>query len=104
MKNNISLGKIKAGNTKKLTVTLAVAPNMDNRYQKLTGKVKWVFTAVGEDGSYNWPVSVILPPKTGDNSMVGMWLTLFGVSATGLGGIWGIRILAKKSREAKRKP
>ena len=45
MKKNISLGTIEAGKEKNLNVTLAVSPDMDNRYQNLLGKVKWVFTA-----------------------------------------------------------
>ena len=45
MKKDISLGSIETGKEKNLNVTLTVSPDMDNRYQNLLGKVKWVFTA-----------------------------------------------------------
>ena len=55
----ISLGKYAAGSTKDMTVTLSVSPDMDNQYLDLLGKVRWVFTADGEDDAVN-------TPKTGD--------------------------------------
>ena len=47
MKQNISLGTFQPGETKRLVVTLSLDPQMDNRYQKLKGKVNWIFTAEG---------------------------------------------------------
>ena len=53
MQKNISLGTIGAGKGKNLNVTLSVSPDMDNRYQKLLGKVKWIFTAEEAENSHN---------------------------------------------------
>ena len=98
MKHNISLGKIKAGKSRTLTVTLSVSPDMDNRYQELTGKVKWVFTAQGENPSYQWPVSVIMPPKTGDFTEIGIWLALFLVSGGSMITVFGVRSVWERHR------
>ena len=51
MKENISLGKFKAGERKKLVVKLSLSPQMDNKYEKLLAKVKWVFSAKKADSS-----------------------------------------------------
>ena len=53
MKQNISLGTFQPGETKRLVVTLSLDPQMDNRYQKLKGKVNWIFTAEGTEASEN---------------------------------------------------
>lgn len=87
MRHNISLGTINAGKEKELTVRLSLSPEMDNRYQKLTGKVKWVFSAVGENASGTWPVSVVMPPKTGDDTAIVMWFVLFIFHICLIGGI-----------------
>ena len=47
MKENISLGTFNKNETKNLSVFLNVDPLMDNRYQRVLGKVKWVFTVSG---------------------------------------------------------
>ena len=53
MQKNISLGTIEAGKGKNLNVTLSVSPDMDNRYQNLLGKVKWIFTAEEAENPHN---------------------------------------------------
>ncbi len=76
MKQEISLGKFAEGEKKNLTVRLALSPEMDNEYQKLTGKVVWIFAARGEDGR----IVAQSAPVTGDISHVGMWAVLLAVS------------------------
>lgn len=70
--HKISLGSFDAGQEKVLTAGLSLSPEMDNRFQKLTGKVKWVFTARGEDGK-NIAAAV---PITGDDTDIRMWILL----------------------------
>lgn len=53
---------------------------MDNEFCKLTGKVRWVFTAKGEDGK-TVASGRISSPSTGDNTEIGMWIALLGFSA-----------------------
>jgi len=51
MRNDISLGVFKTGESKKLTVQLMLDPDMGNEYQNLLGLIKWVWSAeaIGED-------------------------------------------------------
>lgn len=49
MKNNISLGRFKAGAAEDLTVELSLAPELDNKYQDLWGLIHWVWSAQGVD-------------------------------------------------------
>ena len=64
--NAVSLGTFKTGDSKTMTATLSVSPDMDNKYQELLGKIHWVFTAEGDD-----PVSTTVnTPKTGDIDMM----------------------------------
>ncbi|MDO4523153.1 MAG: hypothetical protein Q4B57_08420 [Eubacteriales bacterium] len=100
MKQDISLGEFSAMSTKNLTVKLSLSPKMDNQYQKLTGKVRWIFTATGEEASAGGSgVSTAVSPKTGDNTRVQMWFALFCTSALAL--IVALRIgrRAKKAQE-----
>lgn len=77
MKNNISLGRFKSGTEKALTVKLELKPEMDNRYETLTGKVKWVFSAGGDDQDIT--TDAIYPAKTGivKNAIVSFGLFFF---------------------------
>ena len=59
-----------------MTVRLALSPEMDNEYQKLTGKVVWIFAARGEDER----IVAQSAPVTGDSSCAGMWAVLLTVS------------------------
>lgn len=64
-----SLGAFQSGTEKNMTVKLSVSPEMDNQYLDLLGKVRWVFTASGEDPE-GTPVSTpVNPPKTGDRDL-----------------------------------
>ena len=75
---------------------------MDNAFLELTGKVKWVFTAVGEDSVSEWPVAILQPPKTGDETKIGMWAALLGVGAAGAAAAWKLRSAAdKRGRRTK---
>lgn len=79
MKHDISLGRFAAKEGKELTVTLSLSPEMDNKFQKLTGKVKWVFTAVEDEKKIS--VTSELTPKTGDDTPIVVWAVLFAGSA-----------------------
>ena len=97
LKKDISLGKLKAGQDKELTVKLRISPLMPDDYQELTGKVKWVFTAAGTDssasasGSSGSTASV----RTGDDSDIDRMLILMGASLLFLTAAW--RKVRKKS-------
>lgn len=101
MKDNISLGDFASGEGKSLIVKLSLSEEMDNQYQKLLGKVNWVFSAQGEENSTDLPgeelqtesqrgegrtdagekiyTSVAASPKTGDATRILLkWLVLFG--------------------------
>lgn len=78
MKNDLYLGTFKGKETKKLLVKLALSENMDNEFCKLTGKVRWVFTAKGDDGKTTVSGRV---PLTDDKTAIGMWIALLGFSA-----------------------
>ena len=56
MKKDISLGEFKPGAGKNLIVKLSLSEEMDNEYQELLGKVKWVFSA-------SQPLRIHLPVK-----------------------------------------
>lgn len=97
MRQNISLGKFKAGEEKTLTVKLSLSPEMDNKFQKLTGKVKWVFTAAGRETAE--PVTGEIAPKTGDSARMGMWAALLITSAVFLAGA---ALIERRSRRAEK--
>ena len=91
MYGDISLGTFAPGQSKTLQVTLSLSPQMDNRFQKLTGKVTWVFSARGEDGG----LVQASAPQTGDNAQAGMWTALFLTSGAGL---WAALWIERKNR------
>lgn len=76
MKQEISLGKFEIEERKELVVCLSLSPEMDNEYQKLTGKVVWIFEARGEDER----LVVQSVPVTGDTSYTGIWTALLTMS------------------------
>ena len=78
MKEDIYLGTLKAKENRKMQVQLALSDEMDNKFNKLTGKVRWVFTARGEDGKTVAAGSIV---QTGDQTALGMWIALLGFSA-----------------------
>ena len=89
----ISLGTVKAGASKDMSVKLTLSPEMDNQYLDLLGKVRWVFTANGEDDPVSTPVNT---PKTGDINMVPAMVS-FATATLLLGA--GIILLRKKDDE-----
>lgn len=93
MKNDISLGRFKAGNEEELKVKLSMDPAMDNEFMKLTGKVKWIFTAEGEDQSESSSkgsrdqeedsktvITAVYPEKTGLEKTFESCAAIFAVS------------------------
>lgn len=72
MGKDISLGVYPAGQSGTISVQLSLSPEMDNRFQALTGKVKWVFTVEGDDTG-----GAIYPAKTGIISWMGWWCAMF---------------------------
>lgn len=76
LKKDISLGTFEAKEEKMLTVLLALSPDMDGEYEKLTGKVRWVFSAKGEGETGKTTASPNVP-VTGDSTRLGMWTALF---------------------------
>ena len=76
MMQDISLGRFAAGSKKTLTVNLRISTEMDNRFQKLTGKVAWIFSARGEDGT----VTERKVPVTADSTRIMMWAALLAAS------------------------
>lgn len=77
MKNDVSLGKFAAGQTKNLNVQLQIDPEMGNEYQELWGLIRWVWSAEGAETSTT-------PPQTGDNSNIALFGSIAGVSAASL--------------------
>lgn len=97
MQKDISLGEFAAGESRKLTATVSLSPQMDNRYQNLTGKVRWVFSAQGEDGKVVRGVA----PVTGDPTAAGMWAALLFVSGASLAGaFWAAKRNRRKEQNA----
>ncbi len=83
MREDIYLGTFQAKDSHKLQVKLALSDEMDNKFNRLTGKVRWVFTAKGEDGKTVAAGSAV---QTGDRTEVGMWIALLGFSVLFLTG------------------
>lgn len=77
MREDIYLGTFQAKDSRKMQVKLALSEEMDNQFRKLTGKVRWVFTAKGEDGKTIASGSAV---QTGDQSVTGLWIALLGLS------------------------
>lgn len=89
----ISLGIFLPGQEKTLTVKLALSPEMDNRFQNLTARVKWVFTARGEDGT----VVKSQVPVTGDDTEIRIWFLCLWVGAAAFAAaVWLKRRRRKK--------
>lgn len=78
MREDIYLGTFKAKDSRKMQVKLALSEDMDNKFNRLAGKVRWVFTARGEDGKTVASGSIV---QTGDRTGLGMWIALLGFSA-----------------------
>lgn len=117
MKENISLGDFAAGEGKSLVVKLSLSEEMDNQYQRLLGRVNWVFSAQGAGESEEDPdgsqkeydqqnpreessqnagekvfSSVKASPKTGDETNAAVkWLVLFGALAAMAVSSWRLR-------------
>ncbi len=69
--STLLLGTYSTGEEKELIVTLKLSPDMETKLSELTGKVQWVFTAVGEE------VDSASVPKTGDDTpLLAVFLSL----------------------------
>lgn len=78
MGQDISLGTYEAGKEGELIVTLSMSPEMEHDMQLLCGKVKWIFTARGEENAEAETSAVY--PKTGDDMPIWQFGMLLGVS------------------------
>ena len=78
MKNDISLGRFGTNGSRTLNVKLSVSEDMGNEFCELTGKVRWIFTAAGEDETHVAKSDV---PVTGDRTETGMWIAILTDSA-----------------------
>lgn len=96
MLQDISLGQFAAGSGRNLVVKLSLSPEMDNRLQKLTGKVAWIFSARGEDGK----VTQLKVPVTADSTRIMMWAALLITSALAAAiAVWAERRDRRKEHE-----
>ena len=66
MKKDIDLGSFDPGQGRNLVVKLSLNEGMDNEYEDLLGKVKWVFSARGKD-----PAPDADPDASGDGNSSG---------------------------------
>ncbi|MDO5540166.1 MAG: BsaA family SipW-dependent biofilm matrix protein [Eubacteriales bacterium] len=90
----ISLGNFSPGQKKILTVKLTLSPEMDNRFQSLTAKVKWIFSARGEDGT---TVKTEVP-VTGDGTEIENWILCLWAGIT----VFTVAIWLKGRRRKKK--
>ena len=74
------LGTLYSGGKVDLNVTLEVPTTMDNRFQKDYGEIIWEFAVEELPVSPDDPK----PPKTGDESVMGLWMLLLILSAAGI--------------------
>ena len=88
LENNIFLGNFSSGEDITLNVTLDVDKLMDNSCQNMTGKVRWIFSAVESEES------IIVPDdsdtiQTGDSrrDMVTAVIVMLGVSLSAAGAV-----------------
>lgn len=72
-KSGISLGRVDAGETKNLNISIALDNRIDNPYRDLTANIQWVFRAEGQD-------TTVSPPQTGQSNYAGLYIILTGCS------------------------
>lgn len=96
MKQDIFLGRFSAKEIRRLKVSLKLSEKMDNRFCSLTGKVKWIFTAKGEDSGQTVQTTI---PTTADRTEVGMWIALLVDSGICFGIVWLIERRRKRREE-----
>ncbi len=107
MQQDMSLGTFSGNMKKNLIVTLELNPNMDIQSGNLTGKIRWIFTAKGEDGNVITAQSVTgqslmgqsitaqSVPVTGDYTSIAIWILLLAGSFCVISGM----ILSEKRME-----
>lgn len=86
----VCLGTVYSGGEIKLNVTLDVPADMGNEFKRAVGYLDWQFKVEELPAESIDPK----PPKTGDNSNILIWLSLFIVSIT----IIALSVLFKKKR------
>lgn len=90
MTEDISLGIFQAGKKRELLVTLRVNPDADASGSGLLARVRWVFTAKGDDAQ---TVTSGYFPQTGDGSQIYFWTFLL------LGSGYAIIRMQNKQKE-----
>ena len=78
MRSPLPLGRFSPGETKALSISLQISPEMDSAYMPLAGKVHWVFQANDIWSEY---------PYTGDDTGIVFWLILLAAGAAGIAGV-----------------
>lgn len=84
MRDMKSLGVFKKGETKQLNVSLSLDTQMDNKYQDLLGKIKWVVYAQGAENSENFVINSDIPSdtiKTGGELKLYVYIGVMFISA-----------------------
>ncbi len=79
MQQDISLGYFQPKEKKMLTVSLEMNPQMKVESGNLTAKVRWIFTAKGEDGS---TIGTQTMPQTGDMTPIFSWILMLAGSGS----------------------
>ena len=90
----VCLGTLYSGGEVDLNVILDVPAELDNTYQELIGYLDWEFMIE----EYEIEPTDPEPPKTGDDSMPGLWITLMAVSLAAM-----LLLLFAGKRERKEK-
>ena len=88
----VCLGTLYSGGKVDLNVSLEVPVEMDDRFQKNYGEIIWEFAVEELPISPDDPK----PPKTGDDSMLWLWILLLILSAAGV--VLSSRGFRKKKR------
>lgn len=88
----VYLGTLYSGGEVNLNVILDVPTSLDNRHQEQIGYLDWEFLIEEHEVEPDDPE----PPKTGDESQLGLWIGLMGLSLVGI-----LLLLILRKREKK---
>lgn len=109
----VHLGEVHPGDVMDLNLTLTVPTTMDNRYQNQAGCVVWEFWILEtpaddgegeiEDIDPENPLTPGMPPQTGDDSNIRLFIGLFAGSGVMLLLLFLLLIKRKKDEEEEEK-